>query len=73
MAIVNHRTNVREGVLTYASRLRFPTLFTITAILLVINLVVPDPIPFVDEILMGLVTLVLGSLRERYRVVEQPK
>lgn len=48
-----------------AGRLRFPALFTLTAALFVVNLVVPDPIPFVDEILLGLVTLVLGAWKDR--------
>lgn len=48
-----------------AGRLRFPTLFLLTAILFVVNLVVADPLPFVDEILLGLATLLLGSWKER--------
>lgn len=48
-----------------AGRLRFPTLFMLTAALFVVNVVVPDPIPFVDEILLGLVTLVLGAWKDR--------
>ncbi|HET6603941.1 MAG TPA: DUF6116 family protein [Xanthomonadaceae bacterium] len=50
-------------LLGYARRLRFPQLFVITGVLFVINLLVPDPIPFVDEILLGLATVLLGSLR----------
>lgn len=48
-----------------AGRLRFPALFILTAALFVVNLVVPDPLPFVDEILLGLVTLLLGSWKDR--------
>lgn len=51
----------------FAGRLRFPTLFAITAALFVVNVLVPDPIPFVDEILLALGTLLLGSLRRRGR------
>ncbi len=54
-------------VTRFAARLRFPTLFFLTAALFVLDLVFPDTVPFVDEILLGLGTLVLGSLRERGR------
>ncbi|NIP56807.1 MAG: hypothetical protein GWM92_01645 [Gemmatimonadetes bacterium] len=45
--------------------LRFPQLFLITAILFAVNLAVPDAIPFVDEILLALGSLLLGSLRKK--------
>lgn len=48
-----------------AGRLRFPALFLLTAALFVVNLLVPDPLPFVDEILLGLVTLMLGAWKDR--------
>ena len=49
----------------YASRLRFPYLFLITAVLFLLNLFVPDAIPFIDEILLGLVAVLLGSWRKK--------
>ena len=48
-------------LLAFAGRLRFPTLFLITAGLFVFDVVVPDLVPFADEILLGLVTLILSS------------
>lgn len=48
----------------YLARLRFPQLFLITAILFVADLIVPDFIPFIDELLLGLFTLLLGTLRK---------
>ena len=59
------RTPIVRGLLAHASRLRFPTLFPITATLFAIDFVVPDPIPFVDEILLGLGTLLFASWRRR--------
>jgi len=44
-------------------RLRFPQLFVVAALLLVTDLLVPDMIPFADEILLAVVTLALGSLK----------
>lgn len=49
------------------ARLRFPTLFLITASLFVADLVVPDVIPLVDEVLLGLGTALLASWRARAR------
>ena len=47
------------------ARLRYPVLFVITGALFLLNLVVPDVIPLVDEILLGLGTAALGSWRNR--------
>lgn len=52
-------------VLRWASRLRFPYLFALTAVLFILNLFVPDALPMADELVMGLVALLLGSLRKR--------
>lgn len=52
-------------VLNWARKLRYPTLFKITAALFAITLVVPDPIPMVDEILLGLGTLLLANWKNR--------
>ena len=52
-------------VLRWASSLRFPIVFSLMAILFIFNLFVPDVIPFVDEIIMGLVTLLLANLRKK--------
>ena len=52
-------------VLHWARGLRFPTLFMLTAGVLVLDLVLLDPIPFVDEVLIGLATLMLASWKRR--------
>ena len=52
-------------VMGWAGRLRFPWLFAVTATLFVLDVFVPDFVPFADEILLGLATLLLGSLRRR--------
>mgnify|MGYP001081756669 CR=1 FL=1 len=56
---------IRRIVTRFAAGLRFPTLFGLVATLFVIDLVVPDLVPFMDEILLALGTLLLGSLRKR--------
>jgi hypothetical protein len=45
--------------------LRFPVLFLITAGLFLVDLVVPDVIPFVDEVLLGLAAALLATWRKR--------
>ncbi len=60
-------TNVRTAAARRAGRLRFPTLFVLIALLFVADLLVPDFIPFVDEIILGLATAVLATLREKRR------
>lgn len=56
---------ITKLLLRFSEGLRFPTLFFVTATLFVVDLMIPDMIPFVDELLLGLGTLVLGSLRRR--------
>lgn len=51
--------------LGWFARLRFPTLLAIAGVLFAVNLVVPDLVPFVDEILLGLVTLILANWKKR--------
>lgn len=46
-------------------QLRFPQLLVLTAVVWVITLLVPDPLPFLDEILLGLGTLLLASWKRR--------
>ncbi len=48
---------------SYAARLKFPQLFAFVGTLFLLDLLIPDLIPFVDELLLGLATLVLGSLQ----------
>lgn len=58
-------TRFRDWILGYASRLRFPYLLLVTAALFVTDLLLPDFLPFADEILLGLATLLLSRLRRR--------
>jgi hypothetical protein len=47
-----------------ASRLRYPQLFLLALVLFILDLLVPDLIPFIDEILLGFAALLLGSWRQ---------
>lgn len=59
------RTPVVGAVLAFAGRLRFPTLFLLLAGLFVVDLLVPDTIPYVDEVLLGLGALLLSRWRKQ--------
>jgi hypothetical protein len=64
MALSTPRRIVWSWVMRYASRLRFPKLFALAGLVFVLDFVIPDTIPFVDEILLGLITLLLANLRK---------
>lgn len=49
----------------YAESLKFPWLALLTALLFLVDLFVPDAVPFVDEILLGLVAVMLGRIRRK--------
>jgi hypothetical protein len=53
------------ALLRFASGLRFPTLFAVIAGLFLLDVLIPDLIPFADELMLGLLTLLLGSLKRR--------
>ena len=59
-------------LLEWARKLRYPTLFKITAALFVLNMLFLDPLPFVDEILFGLATLLLANWKRRKEPVDAP-
>jgi hypothetical protein len=52
-------------LLRWASGLRFPYLFLLTAVLFVLNLFIPDVLPIADELIMGLIAMTLASLRKK--------
>jgi hypothetical protein len=49
----------------WASGLRFPRLLALIVVLFTLDLFIPDLIPLADEILLGLLALLLGGLRRR--------
>jgi hypothetical protein len=56
----------------YLENLRFPILLLVTVGLLLVNLVIPDALPFVDELLMALVATVLVKLKRKPKQVDGP-
>jgi len=62
------RSPVQDVVERYAGRLKAPWLFAAVVVLFVADLVFPDPIPFVDEVMLALLTFLLGTWRTRQKV-----
>jgi hypothetical protein len=56
---------IRNFLRRRLENLRFPQLLVLTAVVWIVTLVVPDPLPFLDEILLGLGTLLLASWKRR--------
>jgi|TARA_B110000116_G_scaffold19044_1_gene15200 hypothetical protein len=54
-----------SGLRGWLSRLRSWQLFLVAAALFVADLLIPDPIPFVDEIMLALTTLLLARWKGR--------
>jgi hypothetical protein len=61
------------GLLGWARKRRFPTLLLITGGLFFFDLLIPDLIPFIDEILLGLATLILSRWKDRRLVHPDPR
>jgi len=63
-------------LLNWARKLRYPVLFKLTAALFAISVLLPpgiDPIPFLDEIVFGLGTLLLANWKRRKPAVAEQK
>jgi len=52
-------------LLRWFGRLSYPRLFLVTAVLFVLDVIIPDVIPFADELLLGLGTLLLANWKKR--------
>jgi hypothetical protein len=59
---------ITRPLLRWAEGLRYPRLAMLVAALFVVDLLIPDFIPFIDEILLGLGTLLLTNLRSNARM-----
>lgn len=60
------------ALLPFVGRLRFPQLFVLLAILFALNMVVPDPVPLLDEAGLGLLTLMTGLWKDRRASADKP-
>jgi hypothetical protein len=58
-------TPVQQIVGSVVGRLKYPWVFALLGALFVGDLLIPDPIPFVDEIMLALLTFLVGTWRTR--------
>ena len=54
-------------------RMRYPYLFLILGGLFLVDLVVPDPIPLVDEILLAVLTFIAATFSTRQEEDPEPR
>lgn len=54
-------------ILSWLRRLRHPQLFLLVAVLFVIDVIVPDVVPLIDELLLASFTLWLGSRKRPHK------
>ncbi|APO97113.1 DUF6116 family protein [Xanthomonas vesicatoria] len=66
------RNLLTARALEWAAKLRYPTLFKLAAALFVVDVLVPDFVPFVDELLFGLTTLLLANWKTRKAPLPAP-
>ena len=64
MKIPMHPAAIVKLFLTYANRLKFRNLFNLTLGLFVIDLLVPDFIPMIDEIILALIAVLLANWKQ---------
>lgn len=55
-----------------ATRMKFPQLFAVLLGLFLFDLILPDFVPFIDEILLGLGAALFGMWREPVPQPQQP-
>lgn len=63
---------IKDKLFGYLESLRFPWLLLVTTVLFLVNLFIPDVLPFVDEILLALVAAVLGRLKRKPAAHPEP-
>ena len=57
-------TSPLNVLLAFADKLRFRNLFLLTLCLLLLDLLVPDMLPMLDEIILGLIAIILANLKK---------
>lgn len=60
-------------LLRFLGRLSYPRLFLLTGALFALDVVIPDFVPFADEILLGLGTLLLANWKKRKEPISSGK
>ena len=56
--------------LEYANRLKFKNLFVLILVLFILDVFVPDMVPMLDEIILGVLAIILGNLKKKASAVK---
>jgi hypothetical protein len=56
---------IKTRLISYLESLRFPWLLLTTFCLFIVNVFIPDVVPFIDEILLALIAVVLSRLKRK--------
>ena len=67
------RSPLTALVQRFLPRLRYPWLFLILGGLFLVDLVIPDPIPLVDELMLAMLTFLAATLTSRKDEVPPPR
>jgi hypothetical protein len=67
MAVIDKKERT-DIIRRFASGLRFPYLFILLLILFAVDLFIPDPIPFIDEAILGLLAVLVGTWKDRKKL-----
>lgn len=59
------RSPIAALIQRFLPGMKFPVLFVILAVLLGLDLILPDPVPMIDEVGLAILTLLVGSWRSR--------
>ena len=71
---ISAMSNLPQGFIAmfqqFVGRLKSPQLLWLVGSLFILDLFVPDPIPFIDEIMLGIVTLLIARWKDGRSEVE---
>ena len=59
-----HPTSLLKLFLAYANQLKFRNLFILTVGLFIIDLLIPDFVPMIDEIILALLAVLLANWKK---------
>jgi hypothetical protein len=56
---------IKKRLVAFLEDLRFPWLLLVTLTLFAVNVFVPDMVPFIDEVLLALIAVILARLKRK--------
>lgn len=64
---------IKARLTGYLESLKFPWLLLAILVLLVVNIFIPDALPFIDEILLALVAALLARIKRKPSQEDKPQ